>query len=447
VSEQALDLRRSLTIVRRHWIIVVVLAIIGMLAGAGYALRTPPMLSSQAWVLLPPSTHDVSTQVVVAGSDPVLAKALPNVSPPTTLTDLNKHVQVKSLTANIIAISAQGKTSDQAEDTANAVADAYIAYITSTKSAAGKVQVHLLQPASQATGTSPTTYLIVVGLVGALAGAVLGSIAALALFRGDRRLRERDQIADSIGVPVLASVPVRHPSSAANWTKLLDDYEPSIVHAWRLRTTLHYLGLADLTSADGPVSGQSLTVLSLSSDKHALALGPQLAVYAASLGIPTALVIGPQHDSSATATLRTACAAPPQSSSRPGQLRVIVVDREDVQWRPDAKLTIVVTVVDGKSPRVAETIRTTTSVVGVSAGSVTAAQLASVAASAASDGRQIDGILVADPDPADHTTGRIPQLARPAYRSPTRLPGTTSHIRNGSASTRHGRSGAGGRPA
>ena len=45
-------------------------------------------------------------------------------------------------------------------------------------------------------------------------------------------------------------------------------------------------------------------VLSLSSDPRAIALGPQLAVFAASQGIPTALVIGPQQDATVTATLR-----------------------------------------------------------------------------------------------------------------------------------------------
>jgi hypothetical protein len=53
-------------------------------------------------------------------------------------------------------------------------------------------------------------------------------------------------------------------------------------------------------------------------------------------------------------------------------------------------------------------------VLGVSADAATAEQLARVAASAAADGRHIDGILVADPDSADQTTGRIQPLARPA---------------------------------
>ena len=60
----------------------------------------------------------------------------------------------------------------------------------------------------------------------------------------------------------------------------------------------------------------------------------------------------------------------------------------------------------------------------------TAEQLARVAANAAADGRQIDGILVADPDSADHTTGRAPQIARPERRiQPTRVTGMTREIR------------------
>lgn len=66
-------------------------------------------------------------------------------------------------------------------------------------------------------------------------------------------------------------------------------------------------------------------------------------------------------------------------------------------------------------------MRTSMTVLGVRSGSVTAQQLARVTASAAGDGREIAGILVADPDPADHTTGLLPQLARTGQnKMPTR---------------------------
>jgi capsular polysaccharide biosynthesis protein len=432
MSEQALDLRRSLQIVRRHRTIVGVVAALGLLGGIAFALLNPPMLSSSALVVLPTTVHDVPTQVVVASSNPVLSGALPGVKPAMSLQTLRSHVQVKSLSSNIISISAQSKTAAQAEGTANAVADSYVTYVSKANNAAGQVQARLLEPATNAAGTSLPKAILVTGGLGALLGALIGAVGALAFSRSDHRLRERDEIANAIGVPVLASVPVDHPPDAGRWARLLEDYEPSVVHAWQLRNALRYLGQADAIS--GHVSnGDSLSiaVLSLASDRKALALGPQLAVFAASLGIPTTLVIGPQQDATATATLRAACAAPPPSSRRSSPLRVAVADHDDMARRqPGAKLTVIVAVVDGRDPRVAETMRASATVLGVSAGAATAAQLASVAVSAATDGRQIDGILVADPDPADHTTGRVPRLARSVQRRmPTRLAGTTTETR------------------
>ena len=243
-----------------------------------------------------------------------------------------------------------------------------------------------------------------------LAGALVGVILSLAIGRKDRRLRERDEIASSIGIPVLASVPVEHPSDAAGWTRLLEDYKPASVHAWRLRAALQQLGMTgpgqSLYNGD---SSFSLAVLSLSSDPRALALGPQLAVFAASAGIPTALVIGPQHDAGIAATLRTACAVPPSASSkRPSLLHVVVTDDGAVDEQPEVALSIAVGVIDGRAPELPEMMRTNATVIGVTAGVATADQLARVAVAASSDGREITGILVADPDPADRTTGRIP---------------------------------------
>ena len=86
---------------------------------------------------------------------------------------------------------------------------------------------------------------------------------------------------------------------------------------------------------------------------------------------------------------------------------------------PEAALSVVVAAVDGEGPQVAETMYTSVTVLGVSAGVATAEQLARVAASAAADGRTIAGILVADPDSSDHTTGRLPQLAPASHRRPS----------------------------
>jgi len=429
MSEQALDLRRSVQIVRRHKFTVGIAAALGLAAGVAFAVLRPPMLTSQAQVILPPAAaRYIGTQAVIAKSDPVLLGAMHQLHPPLPLTTLDRRVQARSLTPRIITINAQGTSVAQAVATANAVANSYVSYISSTSIPGGRVVARMLQKATGAAGTSLAKRLLITGGLGLLVGALIGAIVALAIGRKDRRLRERDDIADAIGVPVLASFPVHHPSDAKGWAKLLDEYTPGAVSAWGLRKALHHLGLTDAKGGNGA----SLAILSLSTDRGALSLGPQLAVYTASLGIRTELVISPQQGVTTTATLQAACAVPPSAQSkRSSRLRVSVRDHGRVDQQKTASLTVAAAVVDTQTPQVADTMQTTVTVLGVSAGVATAEQLARVAVSAAGDGRQIAGILVADPEATDHTTGRLPQLAPSSHRRlPTRMTGTTTETRS-----------------
>jgi capsular polysaccharide biosynthesis protein len=427
MSAQALDVKGLLQAIRRHRKVVLLAAALGVVAGVAFAVLRPPMLVSKALVVLPASaSRFISTQAVIADSDPVLSGAIPQIDPAWSVTTLRRRVTVTSPTSALIQVSAQGTTAAQAEKTANAVANSYVSYVSSTTSPA-RTQARVLEQATPASGTARPVRLLVTGGLGALIGAVAGAIIALAMSRRERRLRQRDDIADAVGAPVLASIPVGRPSDSAGWMRLLEGYEPRTVHAWSLRRALHVLGLTD----GGGGGTTSVAVLSLASDPGALAIGPQLAAFAASLGIPTLLVIGHQQDANATAALSTACSAAPTLRRRPG-LRLAAGD--DARSYPgNVTLTVIVAVVDGLAPQVAETTRAATTVLGVSAGAVTADQLARVAVSAADDRRGIAGIIVADPDPADHTTGRIPQAARPAGRQlPTRLTSAAGTVAAGS---------------
>jgi capsular polysaccharide biosynthesis protein len=452
MSEPAKDLRHSVQIMRRHKVIIGVFTVLGLLAGAAYTVLRPPTLTSTAVVLLPqasqaelgtgpgsggapanaPTGPDayMQTQIVIASSDPVLLGALAKISPGMSLQTLRKDVQVKSPTPDVLSISAQGTSAAQAEARANAVAASYVAYITAPHNAFGQVPARVLSTATTATGSSLTRRLIYV-VLGAILGALAGLLAALAIGRKDRRLFRRDEIARSIGIPVLASFPVGHPTTAAGWTRLLADYRPGDVYGWRLRQALQQLGLPAVDVHDGRGSGgSSLAVVSLSSDPKALAIGPQLAVYAASLGIVTALVIGSQEETTAAAALRIACAAPPSGSSKRSSYLQVTVSDGALDGHLNAALTVVVVVVDSQTPQVGGTMSTTATVIGVSAGVATAEQLARVASSAAADGRVIGGILVADPEPTDSTTGRIPQPQRPPQSGPpTRMKDPIREIR------------------
>jgi hypothetical protein len=214
----------------------------------------------------------------------------------------------------------------------------------------------------------------------------------------------------------LASLGASRPRDAAAWTKLLDGYEPEAADAWRLEGVLHDLGLHR--------RGASIAVLSLSTDKDALALGPQLAVFAASRGIPAELAVGSQQDDDATvAALRTAFTAARVREN----LRLAASSEFQ---RQDEVLFVAVGVVDVLKPRVGQTLDADVTVLAVTAGAVTAAQLNRIFASAAAAGRAIGGVLVANPIPNDETTGRMPQIARPERAGmPTRMVGAATESR------------------
>jgi len=245
------------------------------------------------------------------------------------------------------------------------------------------------------------------------AGAVAGAVAGITYVYATRRLTEPDEIANAARAPVLASIPALHPASPAEWRTLLDSYRHAPAQARQLHKALQELGVIDR-----PAGGGSIAMLTLLADPGALALGPQLAVYAASLGIKTALVIGPGPDTQVTAALRAACAMAPVNQL--GNLRTVSHKATEDAKREYAadELTILVTVVDGDAGPVLETMRATTSIViGVSAGAATADQLGRVAA--IGGGRAVAGVLIAKPVTTGRGTGPIPHPAgAPEHRQP-----------------------------
>jgi hypothetical protein len=407
MSPQPLDLRRSASMLRHRKRVVGTAVALGIAVGAVYAVLSPPTMSAKALVVLPGAAPNVATEVVVADSDPVLAGALPYVTSASSVAQLRKQIQITNLSSNILQVTATGRDASIAEANATAVVDSYISYIGSSASPVGKLTVRVLQPANAASGTSPVTHWAISCLIGGLGGALLGAILALAVARRDRRLRARDDIANSIGVPVLASLPVAHPTTAVQWRELLADYQPRPVYAWRLRKTLQQLTLAGVDLIGTKPS--SVTMLSLASDTRALALGPQLAAFAASQGIDTCLIVGKDADAASTATLRTACSGQPAAGPN---LQVMVASDDDSAPPDGAAFTVVVSTLDPREPHAGDLMHTTATLLGVGAGAATADQLAVCAVAAAVDGRDLTGILVADPDPEDQTTGRAPQLVR-----------------------------------
>jgi capsular polysaccharide biosynthesis protein len=399
VSAQQLDVKKSWRAIRRHRLIVAAVAAVGLLGGVAYGVMVPALHSATSLVVLPPpptsdsekttGVQSIDTQVFIAESEPVLKSAGQNLSPALPTQTVRDRVKVTAVTEDVIQIDAKGTTAAQSIRLANAVADVYLVFVTTDQNLPGdlgkKTGARVLERPTTARGGNVAIHLGIFGLLGALIGAVAGSIGVLAKVRGDRRLRLRDEIADAVALPVLASVTSYRANDVSDWAYLLEHYSPTAVEAWSLRKTLHHLGLD--VKGGGPVS---LTVLSFAGDDKALPLGPQLAALATSIGISTSIVVDSHQEP-------------------PG----------------DPALSIHLVVVDRDAPHLVGAEHTTNTIIALSSGTVTAEELARLAVAAATDDRNIDGLVVTDPDPTDRTIGRVSQSTRrSASRLPTLLTGT-----------------------
>ena len=141
-------------------------------------------------------------------------------------------------TTNVLTITAKGATATQAEDIANAVAKSYLAYVGPGGQFPGQKVTGVLFAATFATGKVTTTHVLDAVYLGLLIGAIGGVIIAMARSNTDKRpARERDRPGADVH-----RRPVRRPSRSStqptrglSWLKLLDGYDPEVVHAWSLR--------------------------------------------------------------------------------------------------------------------------------------------------------------------------------------------------------------------
>jgi hypothetical protein len=105
------------------------------------------------------------------------------------LDELRRTVQIGSPSPYIVSVSARGENAAGAEASANAVADSYIGYVSSSRSPVGRVEARMLEPATSATGRPLPASLLITGGFGALYGSIVGAAVALAFSWADRRFR------------------------------------------------------------------------------------------------------------------------------------------------------------------------------------------------------------------------------------------------------------------
>jgi hypothetical protein len=177
MSQQAADLPRSVQIIGRHRTLVGLMAVLGLLVGVVFAALTPSVFTSKALVLVGESAcPDGSICGGPAFSSGAIQPGLPSALP--------DGVQVKLVTGNVVSVSTSAGTAVQAE----AALDGYLGIAgmsapTSMSYQGEQVPVRLLEAPTAATGTAPAKGLFGDALLGAVFGALLGIIAALAASR------------------------------------------------------------------------------------------------------------------------------------------------------------------------------------------------------------------------------------------------------------------------
>ena len=204
--------RRSVSGLRGALALISAGAVLGLLAGVPFASVSPPLQTAIANVSLaaPGSPASAHAQQAIASSYPVLARAARTIQPVMSAQALQSHVHISLLSDLRMVINVQASTEAQATRAAAAVADSYIAYVSSKNAPGGRMPaggtvsipaqlmpaeiVTIYPPAimyvSSAAPSSQTTDVLETSGLGALCGALLGAaIGAVALIPRSRRLR------------------------------------------------------------------------------------------------------------------------------------------------------------------------------------------------------------------------------------------------------------------
>lgn len=220
-----MTLQDYLDALRRHWLVIVALTLIGAAAAFGYARTLPPEYSSTAAVMVVPQRGD-STNELVQGSSYVqnlvqtyaaLASAPIVLTPVIDELDLNESATkladrvsvVNTLNTVIIEISVVDGDPEQAQRITAAITDSLIRAVPEVSPADANnqpaVRLETIAPARlPQSPIGPNTRLF--AMIGTALGLVLGIVYALFRRVLGTRLNERGDVAAVTDAPVIGEI-------------------------------------------------------------------------------------------------------------------------------------------------------------------------------------------------------------------------------------------------
>ena len=284
-----MELRDHLRILRRNWIILVVLTLLGGLSGFGYSLLQTPSYeaSTQLYVSVRSQTSGVSElaqgttfarQAVVSFVDVVdsaivLDKVIDDLGLDTTSQKLAGSVEGSS-TANsvIITIKVTNPDAELAAAIANSVGTNLSSVVVNNLEkpegeAASLVKVETIAPAT--VPSSPSTPRVPINIaIGAAVGLILALGIAFLRAILDTRIHTQADVESATAAPVLGGIPFDAEAGKRPLVVRSDPRNPVAESFRSLRTNLQFVGIdgdskSFVVTSPGPGEGKSTTATNL----------------------------------------------------------------------------------------------------------------------------------------------------------------------------------------
>ncbi|WP_404311368.1 polysaccharide biosynthesis tyrosine autokinase [Agrococcus terreus] len=210
---------------RRHWLVIAVVAVLGAVSGWGVSQLLPERFRAQATVMIIPARGDstselvqgsnyvqslVQTYTILARSPFVLDPVIRDLGLGDTASQLANRTDVEApLNTVVLTIGVTDADAEQARSIADAIADEFAIAVAdaSPEGERGEpaVRVSIIQPArAPSVPISPNTRMN--AAMGGVAGLGLGVLAALGLRRFGGRIDDADDAREAIDEPFLGTV-------------------------------------------------------------------------------------------------------------------------------------------------------------------------------------------------------------------------------------------------
>ncbi|HBU43629.1 MAG TPA: chromosome partitioning protein, partial [Microbacterium sp.] len=282
-----MELRDYLHILRKNWLIILALTLVGVGAAAAYSLTRTPLYEAESSVFVSTqagsgtiqdlnqgsnfSLDRVPSYVLVATSPVVLNPVIDDLGLDTTASQLAKQISVSSpLNSAIINVSVQDADPQLAADIANATAaslsDAVEEIETTAGLTASPVRLSVIRPAlPMSVPVSPNVPLNLA--LGGLIGLALGVAFAILRTVLDTKVRNPRDVAQLTDRPMIGVIPF-DPKAAERPIILEADPTNQRAEAFRaLRTNLQFIeldgGQTFVITSSIPSEGKSTTAVNL----------------------------------------------------------------------------------------------------------------------------------------------------------------------------------------